>query len=149
MGLVSMISRTFGVKTLMSSLRKRNLAASLWNRFPQLFIHASRTWKAPNQSKSQPTETFLTFENEREEVLCSDTTKKKREKNRSDTAWLWLTTFKCHTTWGTWFSRSFSKLHFIVKHTSSVYVWTTNRVVSQKIQIQIKILMSLQPCDDS
>lgn len=31
----------------MSSLRNRNLATSLWNRFPQLFIHASRTWKAP------------------------------------------------------------------------------------------------------
>lgn len=41
---------TFGVKTLMSSFRKRNLAASLWNRLPQLFIQASRTWQVKQRT---------------------------------------------------------------------------------------------------
>lgn len=52
LGAVSVSVITFGVKTLISSLRKRNLATSLWNRFPQLFMHASRTWKAPNENIS-------------------------------------------------------------------------------------------------
>lgn len=69
---------TFGVKTLMSSLRKRNLATSPWNLFPQLFIHASRTWKAPNQNKSLPTEVLSTSENERS-LLFLCTTKERTD----------------------------------------------------------------------
>lgn len=43
----------------MSSLRNRNLATSPWNLFPQLFIHASRSWKAP---KSQSITADSSFE---------------------------------------------------------------------------------------
>lgn len=50
-GTFTLCKSTFGVKSLISSFRKRNLAASLWNLFPQLFIHASRTWKAPKINK--------------------------------------------------------------------------------------------------
>lgn len=38
----------------MSSLRNRNLAASHWNLFPQLFMHASRTWKPPEKTRLSP-----------------------------------------------------------------------------------------------
>ena len=35
---------TLGETTLMSSFRKRNFATSVWNRFPQFFMHVSRSW---------------------------------------------------------------------------------------------------------
>lgn len=81
-----LISSTFGVKTLMSSLRKRNLAASLWNRLPQLFIQASRIWKTPK--KQQEKKLNLTTRNWR------TFTQHSTERRDFHLWYLWLTTFK-------------------------------------------------------
>lgn len=144
---LSVISSTFGVKTLMSSLRKRNLAASPWNLLPQLFIHASRTWKAPNRNKSWTCIFTWTSENvKRIKKKVMFLMQHKREGTDSVAACLWLTTF--YITWHEAHDYQEASLNCILTWNTAAFfnVLTTNRLVSQQIQMQmIKSLMS--PCD--